>query len=232
MFPVVSNPALLLTTFGNVEVNLIVAHKNTHKDSRDVSCCWLSSVSWLLTTFKHQHPSIPMLSCYDISTTFSQNCCDSSKNQEGSCTCKPFLRKHFRSKRPLWALSLIQNHPVDGWTFFLQFWQQIRLKEGILESVKVCIVYFGCYSCCLLNILEKGTSFFQPWHELLPSLLWRFFWGVFSSQACNIIAISAKVNFEFFRNNAVMRPYQKISGLWSKSKNFKKKKLKNTTRSS
>lgn len=172
-----------------------MAHKNTHKDSRDVSCCWLSSVSWLLTTFQHQHPSIPMLSCYDISTTFSQNCCDSSKNQEGSCTCKPFLRKHFRSKTPLWALSLI---PIIQWwvDIFLQFWQQICLKEGIIESVKVCLVYFGCYSCCLLNIvLEKGRIIFKPWHELLPSLLWRFLLGVFSSQALNIIAISAKVNF-------------------------------------
>ena len=126
---------------------------------------------------KRQHPSIPMLSCYDISTTFSQNCCDSSKNQEGSCTCKPFLRKHFRSKTPLWALSLI---PI------IQWWVDIFLavltahsfeRRHFRKCESVYILYFGCYSWCLLNIvLEKGTSSLKPWHELLPSLLWRFFW--------------------------------------------------------
>lgn len=189
MFPVVSNPALLLTTFGNVEVNLIVAHKNTHthKDSRDVSCCWLSSVSWLLTTFQHQHPSIPMLSCYDISTTFSQNCCDSSKNQEGSCTCKPFLRKHFRSKRPLWALSLL---PIIQWwvdIFLAGLTANLFERRHFRKCESVNCVYFGCYSCCLLNIvLEKGTSSLnRDMNCCLPCC--GFLLGVFSSEALNII---------------------------------------------
>ena len=142
--------------------------------SRDVSCCWLSSVSWLLTTFKHQHPSIPMLSCYDISTTFSQNCCDSSKNQEGSYTCKPFLRKHFRSKRPLWALSLL---PI------IQWWVDIFLAVLTANSferrhVRKCeSVYCLLWVLLMLSLkyLGKGNIIFKPWHELLPSLLWRFF---------------------------------------------------------
>ncbi len=76
----------------------------------------------------HQGCDSLMLSCYDISATFSQNCGNSSKNQEGSRTCKAFPRNHFRSNstlqsraeeenmRPPWALSQIQSSS-DGWIF-------------------------------------------------------------------------------------------------------------------